>query len=328
MPLKNAQYDAVMRHYDEIREKNRAAQSARTEEIYWKIPEIIALDDETASRSLDAAKLRVADPDADLTSYQAEMQRITARKHALLAASGYPADYLELRYDCQICKDTGFVEGRHCVCFDRAAAEIVYGRDSLRDVIAYENFEHFSLEWYSSDQADGSDGMTPREAAERAREAVLALPNRAGTEDANLYIYGNTGVGKTFLSHCAAKEAIDAGRSVLRFSSGEFFDLLADAAFKRGGGGSAARRLIEECDLLILDDLGTELPNAFVGSELFRVVDARIAGLRSTIISSNLSLKELAQKYSERVFSRISSHYTLVRLMGDDIRLIKKLKER
>ncbi len=325
MALKNSDYDAVMRHYDEIREKHLRERDRRTAEVYRNIPEISRLDDETASRSLEAARARIADPGADLASYQTEMKRIRDRKKELLEAHGYTGDFLELTYDCPLCRDTGYVGGRRCRCFDRAAAEIVYGGSSLRNVLKSENFDRFSFDVYSDTIKDEITGMTPRETAKRACAEAREMASRIGRDGASLYICGNTGVGKTFLAHCIADEALKAGCSVLCFSSAELFDLLAESAFGRSDRESTGRGLIDSCDLLIIDDLGAELMNAFVGTELFRIVSGRIASGRSTVISSNLSLGELSSKYSERIFSRITSHYSIIRLTGGDIRIQQKL---
>ena len=147
-----------------------------------------------------------------------------------------------------------------------------------------------------------------------------------GSEDNNLLIYGNTGVGKTFLTHCIAKEALDRSFSVLYFSTLDLFDILSKAVFDRSEAGSSYEQMILVCDLLIIDDLGTELTNSFVASRLFFVINERIAHKRSTIISTNLTLEEFSVAYTERIFSRLMSHYTALKLIGEDIRIQKKLK--
>ena len=324
MPLTNTQFDAVMRRYDEIRERNRYELQQRTAEAFREIPELISLSDETAARSLEAARMRIEDPDADLTEYRKQIAAITDEKQALLISHGYDPDYLDLRYDCPYCKDTGIIDGRHCSCFDRIAAELLYGRYGLREILRTENFSRFSFDWYSDTMVDETTGKTPRETA---REAVAAARDLFDGQhiSGNLYLYGPTGVGKTFLTHCIAKEALDLGLGVLYFSAGEFFEILADSTFEKGPGRTAARSLTSSCDLLIIDDLGTELTNSFTASALFRVINERLSGKRSTVISTNLSLRELSEKYSERVLSRITSEFTIFRLTGEDIRIRKKL---
>lgn len=325
LALKNQEYDAVMRRYDEIRTRHIHERDERTEEVYERIPGYADLDAETADESLKAAKLRISDPACALTEYRAAMERIGEQKAALLRAYGYPENYLELTYDCPICRDTGFTDGKHCSCFTRIAADVIYGNDSLKEVLREENFARFSFDLYSDTIKDEMTGQTPRELARGAFSAARLMADQIGSGGTNLYITGNTGVGKTFLSHCIAGEAVRRGLSVLYFSSGNLFDMLADTAFNRSGADGTASKLVTECDLLVIDDLGTELTNALVGSELFRIINERLAKKRATVISSNLSLGDLSVRYSERVFSRITCHYTLIRLAGNDIRIQKKL---
>ena len=126
MALLNAQYDAIMRGYDEIRDRHRHELSDREAEIAQKIPAISALDDEAAALSVSAAKRRIADPDADLSLYNESMRKITEKRARLLLDGGYPADYLEMQYDCPHCRDTGYIGSEQCACFKKAAAALLY----------------------------------------------------------------------------------------------------------------------------------------------------------------------------------------------------------
>lgn len=147
-----------------------------------------------------------------------------------------------------------------------------------------------------------------------------------GTEFNNLFLYGDVGVGKTFLSNCIAKELMDREYSVLYFSSSKFFSILAKNTFDKNNiDAQNMYEYIFDCDLLIVDDLGTEFTNSFVASQFFTCINERLLSRKSTIISTNLSLDTLADLYTERSFSRITSNYTMVKLIGDDIRIKKKL---
>ena len=139
MPLTNAQYDAVMRRYDEIREMHRHELLAREEEIGKAVPVIKELDAEAGRLSLKAARLRIADPSADLTAYRRDMQLISRKREAALLSHGYPADYLEMQYDCPLCRDTGYVDGVRCSCFKKAADELLYRDYRLGDILKEEN---------------------------------------------------------------------------------------------------------------------------------------------------------------------------------------------
>lgn len=324
MPLHNSEYDAVMRRYDEIREKHRHLQEERTEDAYRQIPELEDLDSRISVISLEAAKRRIQDPAADLGAYRTEMASIAERKKTLLTVNGLPEDYLELTCDCPLCHDTGYVDGVRCRCFDRIASGILYGDGSLSEIQKKSGLASFSFEPYSDTMTDRTGGRTDLENARAAYAAAKDAAGRIGSSGSSLYIYGNTGVGKTWLSQCVASEALQKGHSVLYFSAGDFFDTLVKSAYSGREGEDAAMRLIRRCDLLVLDDLGTETSTAFTVSAFFRVINSRLAEQKSTIISSNLSLRELSGKYSERVFSRIMDGYHIIRLTGNDIRLWRK----
>jgi DNA replication protein DnaC len=142
----------------------------------------------------------------------------------------------------------------------------------------------------------------------------------------NLFFYGTVGTGKSFLSGCVAKELIESGHSVIYFSATALFDLLSKNSFdhKNREDMRDAYADLYQCDLLIIDDLGTELTNQFVTSQLFALLNERHMGKKATIISTNLSLEELRNRYSDRIFSRITSNYEICKLSGQDIRMYKK----
>ena len=160
---------------------------------------------------------------------------------------------------------------------------------------------------------------------ETAKDAVAKCKDfirHFDDEFSNLYFYGDTGIGKTFLSNCVAKELMDSGHSVIYFTAFQLFDILSKGVFDEDA--VAAHRNIFTCDLLIIDDLGTELANSFTTSQLFLCLNERILRKKSTVISTNLGMTQLADIYSERILSRISSYYTLIKLFGDDIRILKR----
>jgi len=152
---------------------------------------------------------------------------------------------------------------------------------------------------------------------------------RFGFEEVTyLLLFGDTGVGKTFLSNCVAKELLDTGHSVIYFSAHHLFELLAQKTFTREPQAAKSYRNIFDCDLLIIDDLGTELTNTFTTSQFFVCLNERIRKQKSTLISTNLELFDIASIYSERIFSRISNSFIILHLFGNDIRLCKKLTEK
>lgn len=255
--------------------------------------------------------------------------RLSEKKTELLVSAGYPKDYLQPHFNCPDCQDTGYIGTQKCHCFRQAIIDLLYTQSNLKEFLETENFSRFSLGYYSSGITDPVTGLNAQQIARRALTECRNFVKNFDTSFENLFLYGNTGLGKTFLSHCIARELIETAHSVIYFSAFRLFELFADAAFGRGGDElpEELKQHIFDCDFLIIDDLGTELTNTFVSSQLFLVLNERILRRKSTLISTNLALGTFADTYSERVFSRISSSYTMLKLIGDDIRIQKKLRK-
>ena len=286
-----------------------------------------------AGGTADAARKGAADSAAagtDVTKgFSEELARIEERKQALLKEAGLPPDMLEMRYHCPLCKDTGFTESGKCSCFNARAVRLLYAQSNIDRVLEKENFDVFSLDWYDNERVTSALGVTEREWMKHVlaicREYVEQFPVKHGS----ILFQGNTGVGKTFLSNCIAKALIERGHSVIYLTAGELFDCMAAVRMEKTEDLSV-QELYEwlfRCELLILDDLGTEVGNTFTDSQLFYLVNARLNAKQGTVISTNLSMRMLRDTYTERVTSRISSGYETVMLYGDDIRKQKRMKE-
>ena len=331
MGLTNIQYNEIMRDYYRQQLKNQQELSDRTKEAYDHLPELHQIDRRISSESCSCARaLLGGDPSSKSSEsrLRSRLAELSARKKEILREAGYPSDYLEPRYRCPDCQDTGYVGSKKCHCFLQKAIDLLYMQSNLREVLEKENFSAFSLEYYSPSLKDPVTGQSARQTAGRALTACRNFVRDFDSDFQNLFLYGDTGLGKTFLSHCIAKELIETTHSVLYFSSFRLFELFAQNTFGRvEEGNSELEEHIFQCDLLIIDDLGTELTNAFVTSQLFFVLNERILRRKSALISTNLSLETFAETYSERIFSRISSNYTMLKLIGDDIRIQKKLQD-
>ncbi|MCD8398089.1 MAG: ATP-binding protein [Lachnospiraceae bacterium] len=336
MGLTNTQYDEIMRDYQRRQNQARQELHEREKETYQRIPELSALDAQIAAASTACARALLAEPGNEssppsIASLRAQIEKISERKTQLLRENGFSEDYLTPHYQCPDCQDTGYIGQEKCHCFRQATIDLLYTRSNLRENIREENFSDFSLEYYSETIKDPSTGLTAAALAARAlSECQRFVREFDEGETANLFLSGDTGLGKTFLSHCVANELLASTHSVIYFSAFRLFELLADSSFGRTDESEASEleRHIFECDLLIIDDLGTELVNSFVASRLFLILNERILRRKSTMISTNLSLAAISERYSERVLSRISSDYRMLRLVGDDIRIQKKLAAR
>ena len=230
-----------------------------------------------------------------------------------------------MHYTCPICQDTGYVDNQKCICFKRAISEHLYTQSNIRELLKTASFDAFSLDYYPEDMINKSSGQTARQFAETALERAKDFVQNFDHSFENLFIYGDTGVGKTFLTYCIAKELLDSMHSVIYYSAFDLFDAFARNTFSNSETTEGENDYILNCDLLIIDDLGTELTNSFVASQFFLCINERILRKKSTVISTNLTLGNFMDTYSERVFSRVSSNYTMITLIGKDIRIQKKI---
>ena len=322
MALSNSQYDHLMRTYEQKQLDNEFQLRKRYEKAYALIPELEEVDHSISSLSVKKARLLLDGDQTALSSLKSEIEELSARKPALLKSHGLPANYLEMHYQCPDCKDTGYIEGdnglrKKCHCFHQQELDILYEQSHIRDMIASENFSNLSYEYYQ-----GEDLAHFRKCVDVCHNFVQNFKQ----DYHNLFFYGTVGTGKSFLSGCIASELLQTGHSVIYFSASGLFDTLARYAFdsRAKEALSGFYEDLYNCDLLIIDDLGTEMTNTFVASQLFSCLNERHLRKNATIISTNLSLEELRDRYSDRVFSRITSHYDLCKLTGPDIRMCKK----
>ncbi|MDO4616304.1 MAG: ATP-binding protein [Lachnospiraceae bacterium] len=327
MPLTNTQYNSMLSRYQERQLRNRQLQEEHIRDAYQQIPRLAEIHDEVSTLSMKKARilLHPSGNDKDF-NLDLALSELADERRALLLANGYPADYLELPVSCSLCHDTGYTEdGRKCSCFLQMEVELLYDQSNLKEILQKENFEYFSLDYYSDTNIDPRTGRSSRAIAERACTVAKQFTEQFGKQPENLCIYGDTGVGKTFLSHCIAKELIEKGFSVLYLTAFELFDSLETRKFSADLAIQETHRHIFDCDLLIIDDLGSELNNSFTTSQLFLCINQRILDQKAVIISTNLSVEDLRANYSERIFSRILSSYKMIPMYGRDIRIQKQL---
>ena len=319
MSLQNAQYDAIMRTYAARRTYHRSQLDQRLELIHQTIPVLTELESEMISLAGAQARAAIEGNASARLAAQQEWQKLSRLKQELLLSHGFSPEDCELTYDCPDCRDTGYIGSEKCHCLKQAVIHHLYDQSHLNQVLERENFDTFSYAYY-----DEEDLPAIRRAVMDSQLFIESFDR----EFRNLLLLGETGTGKTFLCNCIAKELMDRCHSVVYLTAFELFDLLANAHFDKSPDASVYRQsypYVFDCDLLIIDDLGTELNNAFVSSQLFLCINERILKQKSTIISSNLSLETLRDAYSERTLSRITSFYTIWRIPGRDIRIKKKL---
>ena len=317
MALTNSQYNTIMKTYEEKQLTARRALDKRLDFVNKTIPEYQEISNQISSLSVEHAS-RLLDGD---TSAMAELKETIASlrntKKQLLLNAGLPADYLELKYECSHCKDSGYIGNEKCHCFKQQIISLLYKQSNIQDMLSENNFASLSYDFY-----EGEDLLHFKNAVKTCKDFIDCF--NSGYH--NLFFYGTVGTGKSFLSGCVAKELMDLGHSVIYFSSTGLFEKLSQISFDYHAKDELAD-LYEDlysCDLLIIDDLGTELTTNFSSSQFFACLNERILRKKSTIISTNLSLQELRDRYSDRIFSRITSNFKLCKITGPDIRMYKK----
>lgn len=325
MALSNSQYDAIMREYGRRQMENQHRLEARKNEIYQEIPAIRELEAEIAGRSVAGAKRLLGGDTGVLSQLKEELADLREQKALLIRAKGYPDDYLELHYRCPDCKDTGWRDGRKCHCFLKAQMKLLYAQSNLDQVLDQENFGNLSYAYYDDQEILPEIGLTNADYMRRVVRGCMDFAADFDRKKENLLFTGSTGVGKTFLTNCIARALMDSGHSVIYLSAGDLFEVFSRNKFDYDTPEDMrdTYRYILDCDLLIIDDLGTELNNSFTSSQLFYCINERMNMSRSTIISTNLSIARLRDSYTDRVTSRIM-RYRIIPLYGRDIRLLKR----
>ena len=327
MALSNSQYNAVMREYGQQQFRNKHEQDERIQAVYERVPQIRLLDETIATYAADCARRVLAGDTGARASLKEKLADLKEQKQVLLKSAGFPADCMEMHYCCPDCQDTGYAGGQRCHCFEQARTQLLYHQSNIREVMERENFATFSFAYFDAGQAVPVPGMTELTYMKQVVRRCRTFAENFRQAGGNLLFTGSTGVGKTFLTNCIAKELIDRFVSVIYLSSHDLFEIFSKYKFSYDTEEEVedSYRHILDCEMLIIDDLGTEVNNTFVSSQLFYCINERINRARGTIISTNLSMTALRDTYSDRVTSRLMSHYMTIPLYGGDIRMKKKM---
>lgn len=327
MALTNQQYEFIMKGYDQTQTQNRHLLEQRRAEVYQKLPKYHILEESVGRISVEYARKMFDGGENTLQKLHQALAKLSSEKQHMLISGGFPADYLEPIYHCPACHDTGYLvsedntsldpHSRKCHCFRQQEINLLYEQSNIHEFMKKENFSTLSYEYYQ-----GEDLEHFKEAVKLCKMFVQSFEQ----DFHNLFFYGTVGTGKSFLSGCIAAELLKASHSVIYFSSSSLFDNLARYTFDVKSKETLYNfyKDLYNCELVIIDDLGTEVTNSFVTSQLFACLNERFLRRKATIISTNLNLEELRDRYSDRIFSRITSHFTLCKLTGPDIRMYRK----
>lgn len=318
---------------EELERQRREHQLQRARlraDAYKRQPQLEQLDRQlqgTMAQLMAAALRRGENPVQAVQAIKKENLALQAQRRALLTQLGLEQDALEDTPMCPTCKDSGWVGAQMCSCLKKLyAGEQIRELSKLLD-LGSQSFQSFRMDYYSNQPWPGANG-TPREQMQMILSLCQTYAQFFGRSPIkNLYLHGAPGLGKTFLSACIARAVSEQGRSVVYDTAGNIFAQFEDRKFQRGGDSQEARdetRRYLNCDLLILDDLGSELTTQFTQTALYELINTRLVAGRHTVISSNLSLEEVAQRYSPQIASRIHGEYHDLWFFGQDIRALKK----
>ena len=313
---------------DLIRSDNLAEHQRRLSLVYARVPEIQRMDETMRRQMTELVRLTISHP-VDLKERLAALEKdnldIQMRRAELLVENGWPVEYLDDIYSCPKCRDSGVYEGGVCSCLEK-----LYNKELTKELGTLlqhgdESFERFDLNYYD---AAPVGGVSPRETMTMVLGACRKFADNFPAVSANLLFQGGTGLGKTYLSACIARVVAAKGYSVCYDSAAAALEAFEVQKFSRDPEASEAanarvRRMLD-CDLMILDDLGTEMISSISTSALYTLLNTRLVNGNKIIISTNCSDEELQKKYTPQIYSRIKGEFLRLPFVGRDIRLIRK----
>ena len=303
------------------REQNLIDQKKRINEVYKKIPSMESLDKNI--RELGYIIIQDGLKGDDTEKKENDLKQLRIEKARILEANGFEKDYMEIRYHHPICKDTGFVGTKMCSCRKQLIIDQNYSQSNIRSLISRENFRNFDDSLFS-DNPYKDYPITPYQNIQHIKKSLYGFINDFDKQNNNLYIFGDVGRGKTYLLNSIAKEILDRNYSVLYMTSSRLFKFLNDYnwAFEEARAKHQEQfDFILECDLLIIDDLGSEPSSKNDSANLFEVVNNRMIAGKPIIFSTNFDETMLSEMYGDRIFSRIIGNSEVYEIFGEDLRL-------
>lgn len=308
---------------DRRKEKANFEAQVRFDEISRDIPELDDIQQRLSAIGLSISKVffQSEDKQSDMEVLMKESLALQEKKKKLLVDNGYDADALSVKYTCPHCNDTGFIHNRRCKCYSDLLKELE--RNSLKKIAPLDEctFDSFDTQYYPESAMD--NGISPRLKAEKIKESCIKYAQGFSRGAKNVLFMGGTGLGKTHLSLAIANVVINKGYSVIYGTALNILNDLNNESFGRTDYLTYDEKAVMGCDLLIIDDLGTEFNNPYTVSILYNIINTRLLAKKPIIISTNLGFDEIRDKYDQRITSRIGGDFSTLILEGSDIRFIK-----
>lgn len=319
MAFNRSDYVKVKQMYDDKRRSAKDISDMRRKQLCAAIPELNDIDKKiiTLGPRIYGAALEGKDGfDSRVESIKKETEELLKIQSEILDANGYPKDYFDVKYDCPLCRDEGNINGKMCSCMKDALIKAGYVSAGIASLCQSMNFDTFDLSYYT-----GKDRENMEIIFKRSKEYAENFGKGSGS----LLFLGGTGLGKTHISVAIAKRVIEGGNYVIYDTAQNVFSDFIYERFQRSYNDTSAIRTDKyfECDLLIIDDLGTEIGSQAVTAFLYNLINTRINGGLSTVINTNLSHKEMLSTYDERVASRLFGEFLPYMFTGKDVRMQK-----
>ncbi len=316
----------IMTDYNKKRLKAAREAEERKKKLYEAFPELEEADRQIMLLSIKLSKLFISAPDnleEQVLQLRKDIENLKRKRSKTYEDNNIPKDYIDIRYECEKCSDTGYTaDGKRCSCLNKQIISGLYNMSNMVHMLSKENFDTFDINVFSN-EVYKNEKLTPKQNMYNILEAAEDFCNNFHRTGINLLFYGGTGLGKTFMCNCIAKVLIDREVSVLYQTSFSLFETVENHKFNKQSETEENRmyyNMIFECDLLIIDDLGTEFNNSFTNAELFNIINERLITEKKTIISTNLSLEQLAETYSDRIMSRVFNNFAPLKFYGKDLR--------
>lgn len=306
---------------EERRRKNERDLKNRQREVYSKIPRILNIEKELKKINSEIFIKKLKNESTELLNKKIDI--LYKEKDELLLKNGFELDYLNKKYHCNICKDTGVNGTKICNCKRQLMIEEAYSNFELKDLLEKQNFNTFNLNKFRK-SVQSNERISPYENMKNLKEELYFYAKNFDINSQNIFIYGNSGTGKTFLLSCIAKEVLNQGNTVIYADERDIITTIISytySNFKDKEEYKSKVDMIYNSDLLIIDDLGTGNITGNTTSALFEVINKRLRRGLPVIISSNLNIEDLDKFYGKRIFSRILGSYYIKETFGDDLRI-------
>lgn len=326
MRIEQEKLRKIFDEYDENRIKARMERDKRVEEIEKKYPILSEIDRKINELGIENFKNILENPQKSTEyneSFEKNLAELKRQREDFLSKNNIEKDFDEVKYTCEKCLDTGFIDNEKCPCFIQKIIDMHYEMSNMASIL--HDFSEFSFDYYG-DKFIEKLGMTEKENMQDIYNKALNFCDDEKSK--NLLFYGGCGFGKTFLSSCIAKKMLDSGKSVIYETATSLFSDYEDYKFGRKEGSfEETYELICDADLLIIDDLGTEVSNPVSTQFFFDIINKRTMLSKKMIISTNLTMDGILKKYTDRLFSRLYESFEILHFVGEDIR-IQKLKKK